>query len=109
MTRAVTGSKTAIVAIGNADSRKLMNVRAGSVSVEDEMDVENGAVDDVKEIGAEKNPIPGRWNWVANLTLKYAQTASGRTPIAHILIFLIGVRVESRAKAPGLGRYSPSL
>jgi hypothetical protein len=58
VTPAVTGSKTAIVAIGNADSQKPMNVRAGgwiSVSVEDEMDVEKGAVDDVKEIGAEKN------------------------------------------------------
>ena len=58
MTRAVTGSKTAIVAIGNADSQKLLNVRVGgwiSVSVEDERDVENVAVDDVKELGAEKN------------------------------------------------------
>ena len=58
LTREVTGSKTAIVAIGNADSQKLLNVRVGgwiSVSVEDERDVENGAVDDVKEIGAEKN------------------------------------------------------
>ncbi len=46
------------MAIGNADSQKPMNVRAGgwiSVSVEDEMDFENGTVDDVKEIGAEKN------------------------------------------------------
>jgi hypothetical protein len=58
VTRAVTGSKTAIVAIGNADSQKLLNVRVGgwiSVSVEDERDVENVAVDDVKELGAEKN------------------------------------------------------
>jgi hypothetical protein len=58
LTRAVTGSKTAIVAIGNADSQKLLNVRVGgwiSVSVEDERDVENVAVDDVKELGAEKN------------------------------------------------------
>jgi hypothetical protein len=57
VTPAVTGSKTAIVAIGNADSHKPMNVRAGSsisVSVEDETDVEKGAVDGVKEIGAEK-------------------------------------------------------
>jgi len=46
------------VAIGNADSQKLMNVRAGgwiSVLVKDETDVENRAVDDVKEIGAERN------------------------------------------------------
>jgi hypothetical protein len=46
------------VAIGNADSQKLLNVRVGgwiSVSVEDERDVENVAVDDVKELGAEKN------------------------------------------------------
>ena len=58
MTRAATGFKTAIVAIGNADSQKLMNVWAGgwiSVSMEGEMDVEKGVVDDVKEIGAEKN------------------------------------------------------
>jgi hypothetical protein len=58
VTPAVTGSKTAIVAIGNADSQKLMNVWAGgwiSVSMEGEMDVEKGVVDDVKEIGAEKN------------------------------------------------------
>jgi hypothetical protein len=46
------------VAIGNADSQKLMNVRAVgwiSVSVEDKIDVDNGAVDDVKELSAENN------------------------------------------------------
>jgi hypothetical protein len=62
VTPAVTGSKTAIVAIGNADSQKLMNVRAGgwiSVSVEGEM--EKGVVDDVKEIGAEKATLERRY------------------------------------------------
>jgi hypothetical protein len=77
LTRAVTGSKTAILAIGNADSQKLivgslieLKVRAlrDSVSLEDEIDVEDGAANDVKPV-RNRNYFSAQWNCMANVKL----------------------------------------